>query len=135
MNNYNDIINLPHPISKSHPPMSRENRASQFAPFVALSGYDNAIKETARITNNKVELSEEDKIIINEKLNIINLHIKEKPLVTFTYFIKDLKKKGGNFTTITNNVKQIDLANNIIILTNKIRINIKDIIDINIDIK
>lgn len=130
MNNYNDIINLPHPISKKHKRMSKENRAAQFAPFAALSGYDDAIKETARITNKRVELSEETKRIINEKLNIINLHIKELPQVTFTYFVKDQKKKGGSYITITNNVKQIDLANNIIKLTNNNKINIKDLIDI-----
>ena len=132
MNNYNDIINLPHPISKKHTPMSRENRASQFAPFAALSGYDDAVKETARITKKRIELDEESKRIINERLNIISLHIKELPKATFTYFVKDLKKKGGSYITITNNVKQIDLANNIIIMTNKIKINIKDIIDITI---
>ena len=130
MNNYNDIINLPHPISKKHIPMSRENRASQFAPFAALSGYDDAVKETARITNERIELDEESKRIINEKLNIINLYIKEKPKVTFTYFVKDKKKKGDSYTTCTNNVKQIDLANNIIKLTNNNKINIKDLIDI-----
>ena len=132
MNNYNDIINLPHPISKKHIPMSKENRAAQFAPFAALNGYANAIEETARITNKRIELDEETKRIINEKLNIINLHIKELPLVTFTYFIKDLKKKGGSYTTITNNVKQIDLVNNIIILTNNNKINILDLINITI---
>ena len=86
MNNYNDIINLPHPISKKHIPMSRENRASQFAPFAALSGYDDAVKETARITSKKVDLDEESKRIINEKLNIINLYIKEKPRLLYYYY-------------------------------------------------
>ncbi|MBR3162154.1 MAG: hypothetical protein IKF19_05430 [Bacilli bacterium] len=132
MNNYSDIINLPHHTSTRHKRMSREARAAQFAPFAALNGYGEAIIETARLTNSKIELSEEMKQIINEKLNIINTYIKEKPQVTLTYFIKDLKKKGGSYTTIIANIKHIDLVYNSIILTNKKKINIQDIINIEI---
>ena len=132
MNNYSDIINLPHHTSTRHKRMSIEARAAQFAPFAALNGYGDAIIETARITNSKIELSEEMKQIINEKLTIINNHIKELPQVTITYFIKDLLKKGGTYTTITANIKHIDLIYNTIILTNKKKINIQDIINIKI---
>ena len=130
MNNYSDIINLQHHTSTRHKRMSIEARSSQFAPFAALNGYGEAIIETARLTNSKIELSEEMKHIINEKLNIINNHIKELPQVTITYFIKDLKKKGGSYNTITANIKQIDPVYNTIILTNKKKINIDDIINI-----
>ena len=130
MNNYSDIINLQHHTSTRHKRMSIEARATQFAPFAALNGYGEAVAETARLTNSKIELSEEMKQIINEKLNIINNHIKELPQVTITYFIKDLKKKGGSYTTITANIKQIEPIYNTIILTNKKKINIEDIINI-----
>ena len=132
MNNYSDIINLPHHISTRHPRMSIEARAAQFAPFAALNGYGYAIAETARLTNSKIELDEETKLIINDKLNIINTHILEKPLATITYFIPDKKKTGGSYTSTTSNVKHIDLSNNIILLTNKNKINIGDIINIEI---
>lgn len=130
MNRYDDIINLPHHISNKYPQMNEEARAAQFAPFAALTGYSDAVYETARITDNKIELDEEMKIIINSKLNVIDSHILEKPLATFTYFIPDKFKTGGSYTTITGNVKQIDIVNNIIILTNKIKINISDLIGI-----
>lgn len=132
MKNYDDIINLPHHISKKHPQMSLYARAAQFAPFAALTGYGDAVEETARITNNKVELSEEMKEVINEKLNIINLSITSKPLVTLTYFIKDKRKSGGEYTNITGNIRQIDLVNDLIVLTNKKKINIIDLIDIDL---
>ena len=132
MNKYNDIINLLHHISKRHPQMSREARAAQFAPFAALTGYGDAINETSRITNRRIEPDEEMLNLINEKLNILNLHIKEKPEVTLTYFIEDKKKPGGIYTNITGNIRQIDLVNNIITLTNRKKINILDLIDIKI---
>ena len=130
MRTYDDIINLQHHVSKKHPQMSPEARAAQFAPFAALTGYDDAVKETARLTDDRIELDEEMKAIINDKLNVLEVHILEKPQATFTYFIPDKKKTGGSYNTITCNVRQIDLVNGLIILTNKKKINIKDIIGI-----
>ncbi len=130
MKNYTDIINLPHYISRKHPQMNREARAAQFAPFAALTGFGEAVVETARLTNTEIDLPEEMKIIINGKLNFINTNIKHKPLATFTYFLPDKYKEGGEYTTLTGNVRQIDLANNKIILTNNKKINITDIIGI-----
>jgi hypothetical protein len=130
MNNYEDIINMPHHISTKHPQMSLENRAAQFAPFAALTGYDDVIKETSRLTDMKLELSEEMKDIINDKLNVLNEKINSKPIATITYFIKDKVKEGGSYITITGNIKQIDLVNKYIILTNKKKISINDIIGI-----
>ena len=130
MRKYDDIINLPHHVSKKHSQMSQEARAAQFAPFAALTGYDDAVKETARLTDDRIELDEEMKAIINDKLNVLEEHILEKPHATFTYFVPDIKKTGGSYNTITGNVRQIDLINNIIILTNKKKINIRDIIGI-----
>ena len=91
MNNYEDIINLERPKS-NHSHLSVESRAAQFAPFAALVGYDSAIKETARITDKRIEIDDELKVIISNKLNYLNDHIKNNNKVIITYFIKDEKK-------------------------------------------
>lgn len=129
-NKYNDIINLEHHISKSHKQMSLENRAVQFAPFSALTGYDEAIKETTRITQNRIELDEELKHTLNKKLICIQSQISSNPRVTITYFVPDSKKLGGKYQTVTGNVRKIDKYNKIIILINGLKIPIIEIIDI-----
>ena len=91
-NSYDDIINLPHPVSKNHPQMPLRDRAAQFAPFAALTGHDAAIKETARLTDERLELSEEVIAQLNEKINIIRNNIGIEQNVSITYFIPDEKK-------------------------------------------
>lgn len=86
MKKYEDIIGLSRPVSKKHPPMSRENRAAQFAPFAALTGFEGAIKETARVTGEKIELDETQKTFLDEKLKVL---LREKTPALFTYFQKD----------------------------------------------
>lgn len=130
-NNYEDIINLPHHTSKKYPRMSLEARSAQFAPFAALTGYDEVLIETARLTNERVEIDETIKVIIDSKLQIIKEHIMQKPLITFMYFVPDLKKDGGKYVTVTGNVKKIDEYRNVLILENKTEIPISEIIDIN----
>lgn len=130
---YDDIINLPHHISKKHPQMSLYQRSAQFAPFAALTGYEDAIYETSRITEERIELDEEVKMIINEKLNKIKNNIQNTPKVVFTYFIPDFKKNGGKYVTITDNIIKIDEYKRIIILADKTEIPIFDIIDIEYD--
>ncbi len=130
MNKYKDIINLPHHVSKNHPRMSLNNRSAQFAPFSALTGYSEKIKETARITDKKIELDEGLKTVINNRLQIIKENIKSVPQVTITYFIKDQRKSGGSYKTIITNIKKIDEVNKIFILTNNEKIQIDDIINI-----
>ena len=130
MNKYKDIINLPHHVSKNHPRMSLNNRSAQFAPFSALTGYSEKIKETARITDKKIELDEGLKTVINNRLQIIKENIKSVPQVTITYFIKDQRKSGGSYKTIITNIKKIDEVNKIFILTNNEKIQINDIINI-----
>lgn len=127
---YKDIINLPHHISKKHPQMTIENRAAQFAPFAALVGHDEAVKETARLTTNKKEIDNDLKNILDKKLQIINENITDNPKVTITYFIPDKKKEGGQYLTNTERVKKIDTYKQVIILANKEQININDIIEI-----
>ena len=129
--NYEDIINLPHHTSKKYPRMSLEARSAQFAPFAALTGYDEVLIETARLTNERIETDETIKVIIDSKLQIIKEHIMEKPLITFMYFVPDLKKDGGKYVTVTGNVKKIDEYRNVLILENNTEIPISEIIDIN----
>ena len=118
MSKYDDIINLERPISKKRTPMSIESRAAQFAPFSALTGYSEAVKETARLTDNKKILSDGIKEVINEKINYIKNNLKSIGEVQITYFIKDKKKSGGKYTTITGLVKKIDINNCLIYMVN-----------------
>ena len=127
--NYEDIINLPHYEPKNHKRMSIESRAAQFAPFSALVGYDEEVKETARLTSTRTEIDEGLKRILNEKLNIIKNNTKEKTLITFKYFVHDKKKSGGEYISLTGYVRRIDENNNVI-LTDKTKIPIKEIINI-----
>ena len=127
MSKYDDIINLERPISKKHIPMSIENRAAQFAPFSALTGYNEAVRETARITDNKKVLSEGIKEIINDKLNYIKNNIKSVGEVTITYFLKDKKKSGGKYVNVTGFVKKIDTNNMLVYMQNGVVISFDDI--------
>lgn len=130
MNNYDDIINLPHYEPKYHKRMSAIQRASQFAPFSALTGYDDEVKETARLTNEKIILSEDSMNEISDNIIHINNIIKTKPLVSVTYFVKDTKKQGGKYLTITKNIKRIDDVYNILYMTDGSKISMNDIIEI-----
>jgi hypothetical protein len=127
---YDDIINLEHHISKTHKQMSMQNRAAQFAPFAALTGYEEAVKETARFTEQKIELDEELNNILDEKLRLIQSQIKNMPEITVTYFVPDDKKRGGKYQKITGKIKKIDDYNKFIIFTDGKFISIKDIINI-----
>ena len=131
---YDDIINLPHHVSKKHPHMSLEARAAQFAPFAALTGYDEQVKETARLTNERKELADGLKMILDEKIQEIQKHISEKPKVTITYFVPDTRKQGGKYVTATGNIAKIDEYTHNILFENKTKISIKEIIEINTNI-
>lgn len=133
MDTYSDIINLSRPVSK-RPRMSLEQRSAQFAPFAALTGYEGQVKETARLTDKRIELNEELKEILDLKIQLIQEKIKEQPDVTITYFIPDDKKQGGKYKTVTNSVKKIDTYKNEIILIDGTTIAIDEIIDISNEI-
>ena len=105
---YDDIIDLPHHISKRHPQMSMYNRAAQFAPFSALTGHDSAITEAARLTDAEQELSESDAEVLNRKLAFILQHIKDYILVEIVYFEPDGKKAGGSYRTKAGFIKESD---------------------------
>ena len=130
MNKYDDIINMPHHVSKIRKPMSLQNRSAQFAPFSALTGYDEKIKEIARETSRKIELDEGIKLMLNERLRLIKNDIKLRPKVTITYFVRDNKKRGGHYKTITGNVKVVDEVYKRIILIDNTIISFDNIIEI-----
>ena len=134
MNNYEDIINLPHHVSKKHPQMSILSRSAQFAPFAALTGYDDAVKETARLTDKRLEIDEGLKNILNNKLQYILENKLLQPEITFTYFVYDTKKSGGKYIEKTGVVKKIDLNEKYIMLKDKTKISIDEIINITGDI-
>lgn len=133
MGNYDDIINLKRPISK-HPKMSLYQRSAQFAPFAALTGYEGQVKETARLTDRRIELDEEMKLILDLKIQVIKEMLSDNPEVEITYFIPDTRKDGGKYETTINNVKKIDIYNEHIIMQNNLKIEIKEIININSNI-
>ena len=126
MNQYDDIINLPHHTSKNHPRMSIQNRAAQFSPFAALTGYEDAINETKRITTQKRILTND----MIEEINITLLEIKEqlnKYTYQITYFKKDTKKEGGSYLTIIDKIIKINPIEEYLLTSNKTKINLKDI--------
>lgn len=127
--NYEDIINLPH-YEPKHKRMSMSVRSAQFAPFAALTGFNDEVKETERLVDKKVLLDEDEKIKINNQLLEILKNIKDKPEIKITYYIPDKRKNGGKYTTITDNVKKIDMIEKYIMLECKIKIFFKDILDI-----
>ena len=113
---YEDIVNLPHPVSRYHVPMPLLQRAAQFAPFAALTGYDEAIEETGRKTEDRVTLSESEIAILNRKLQMLEQILDRRPEVTITYFVPDLRKKGGSYHTVSGSVKKIDSHNQRIVM-------------------
>lgn len=127
---YSDIINLPHHISKTHPQMSMQDRAAQFSPFAALTGYDDAIDETARLTGRRIELSEEAKEILDRKLQYLRDSISDQPEISVTYFVPDEKKDGGEYVTVKGNLKRIDEYERVIIMTDGKKILMEEIMDI-----
>lgn len=130
MGKYDNIINMPHHVSKKHPQMSIEARAAQFAPFAALTGYDDEVRETARITDKRIEKGEELKEILDNKLQILKQHIKEKPKIIVTYFVPDLKKNGGKYVTVTESLVKIDEYNEMFVFENEATISIREIMNI-----
>lgn len=129
---YDDIINLPRPISKKHRPMARIDRAAQFAPFKALVGLDDEVDEAARIVDKRIELDENEKEVLNEKLLIIAESISERPVIGITYFVSDNKKDGGQYVTDSVSVKKLDAIKGTITLTDGRMIKMDDILNIEI---
>ena len=127
---YGNIIHLPHHVSTTRPRMSAIDRAAQFSAFAALTGYDSAIKETSRMTNEKVTLDEYVKDALSDRLQIIADRIKEHPEIAITYFQPDAKKNGGTYVTAVSSAKKIDKYNRVVVMTDCTAIPIDEIISI-----
>ena len=126
--NYDDIIHLPRHVSKRHPQMSLYNRAAQFAPFAALTGYGAAIAATARQTSPKIEMMEDDRQLMDRKLSILSSHLEEEPTISITFFQPDGRKEGGHYLTTTGIVKTIRTNERIIIMKDRKKISIDAIV-------
>lgn len=124
---YEDIVNLPHHMSKKYPQPTMADRAARFSPFAAITGYEEMVLEEARITEDRIEMDESTKAALNEKLNMILEFLDEQPEVSITYFESDKRKAGGVYVTVTGTVKRIDEYERLVIMTDGKKINIDDI--------
>ena len=124
---YEDIVDLPHHVSKKHPQPTMADRAARFAPFAAITGYEEMVLEEARVTDDRIEMDESSKAALNEKLNMILEFLDEQPEVSITYFEPDKRKAGGAYITVTGTVKRIDEYEHLVIMTDGKKINIDDI--------
>ena len=127
MGAYDDIIGLPHPTSARHPRMPMADRAAQFSPFAALVGHGAAIRETARLTDQKMELTEDEKAVLDEKLCLLLATGGE---AVFTYFLPDKTKTGGAYVTAAGSIKKLDLLERRVVLTGGAVIPLEDILEI-----
>ena len=126
------IINLPHHISPTRQRMSMHDRAAQFAPFAALVGYDDAVAETARLTETRPEQDEQEQRAINERLAYIADHIHEQPEVRIKYFVPDEHKSGGAIIEFSGKVKKISATDGTIVMTDGCKIRLSNIVDLSI---
>jgi len=130
-NVYDDIIDRPHHVSSTRPHMSTIDRAAQFSPFAALTGFGAAITETGRQTDARIELDEYEKAALNEKLSRMLEQLDSQAEVTMTYFKPDEKKSGGTYVTVMGTVKKIDEHERVVVMENRTKIPIDDIVEIN----
>ena len=124
---YDDIIDLPHHVSTTRPHMSRLDRAAQFAPFAALTGYGAAIKETARLTDERAELGESELMELNAGIHMLMECIDEHPQVEITYFKPDERKDGGAYLTVKSRAKRLNEYERFILLDDGMEIPFDDI--------
>lgn len=127
---YEDIIHLPHPDSAKHPRMAVADRAAQFLPFAALTGYDAAVKETARLTEERMELDEDEKMALDRSMQFIQNHLGEEIEVTITYFQPDERKAGGAYRTVTGKIKKMDQYERCMVLQDGLKIRFDSVVDI-----
>jgi len=127
---YDDIIDLPHHVSANHPQMSMHDRAAQFSPFAALVGYDDAVDETARLTDQKIELDETEKAELDRRLAFLVSKLDEQPVVSIEYFVPDERKSGGKYVIVSGVVKKFSSAERTITMSDGRIIRIADILTI-----
>lgn len=119
---YDDLLDLPHHVSSERPHMSMLDRAAQFSPFAALTGYDAAVREAARLTQPRVELDESSKAMLNEKLQQLLELLEERPEVVITYYVPDERKAGGAYIRAVGQVKKIDGYHHTIVMMDRTEI-------------
>ena len=130
MSEYDEIIHLPHHVSRIHPQMSMEDRAAQFSPFAALTGYEAAVKETARLTDDREELDEDEKTRLNAQLQKISARLQEQPEVMVTYFAPDERKTGGARQTYRGRLRKIDRNRKMLIMVDQTELPIENLLNI-----
>lgn len=124
---YEDIIGLSRPVSAERKRMPAIERAAQFSPFAALTGHQDAVQETERLTDRRMELTEDQKTILNEKLNFLLNNLSQNPEVTIFYFLPDEKKAGGSYVNVTGTIRKFDETGHFICLSDGTKISIEDI--------
>ena len=125
---YDDIIRLPHHVSQNHPQMPLCERAAQFAPFAALTGYEAAAGETARLTSERRELDAQEAAELNRRLTTLIDHLPDHPEVTVEYFVPDDQKAGGAYVTVTGRVRHISVPEKTLVLEDGAEIPLDDIV-------
>ena len=130
MGKYDDIISLPRPVSKAHPPMPRAERAAQFSSFAALSGYEDAVAETARLTEMRTELDLDALAALDETIRALAADAAERPEAVVRFFVPDEKKDGGRYETLRGRVKKIDEYASLLVLAEGKKIPLGDIVSI-----
>ena len=124
---YDDIIHLPHHVSQNHPQMPLRERAAQFAPFAALTGYEAAVGETARLTSERRELDPQEAEELNRRLTELAARLPDHPEVTVEYFVPDERKSGGAYVTVTGRVRHISVAEKTLVMEDGVVIPLDDI--------
>lgn len=127
MTDYDDIIHLPHHVSQNHPQMPLRERAAQFAPFAALTGYEAAVGETARQTTERRELDAQEAAELNRRLASLIARLPERPEVTIEYFVPDDRKAGGAYVTMTGVVRHVTVEKRTLVMEDETVIPLEDI--------
>ena len=127
---YDDIIDLPHHVSDRHPHMPIRDRAAQFSPFAALSGFGDTIEETARVTEERIELDDSQKATVDLKLRMLRELLPQRPEVSVVYFVPDVRKAGGAYTTVTGRIIKMDGVSRVIVMEDGVEIPMDDIFGI-----
>lgn len=134
MANYDDIIHLPHHVSQKHPRMPAIDRAAQFSPFAALTGYEAVLQETGRLTGRRIELEEYSREVLDKKQRILQEMAEEHPDITVTFFVPDDRKDGGAYETHTGALKKLDLYRHTMVMTDGVEIPLDEIVDMESDL-
>ena len=127
---YDDIIRLPHHVSQNHPQMSMHDRVAQFAPFAALTGYEAAVGETARLTSERRELDAQEAEELNRRLTDLAARLKDRPKVTIEYSVPDERKSGGAYVTVTGRVRNISVAERLLVMEDGTEIPMEDVVSV-----